>query len=159
MLTQVMFEVFGKYKSAPPHAFSTGFVSEKDKDYYHRIYETLRAAAKHAIRNPPFSEWFEVWGSRFSKQGGVQGQRPVDLWFSVINVESNSDSRYPQIYMIASEAGIEMGFAVAIHEDDYYNKEIKAKNRAILPHLYQKLPDPDSEIVRRLDAQLDHMSA
>jgi hypothetical protein len=69
MLTQAVFEVFEKYKSAPRHAFSTGFVSERDKDYHNKIYETLRAAANHAIRNPPFSEWFEVWGLDFQSRG------------------------------------------------------------------------------------------
>ena len=86
----------------------------------------------------------------------MQGQRPVDLWASVINVESDIFGRYPQVYVIASSSGLEIGFGVAIHEDDYYNAEIKQRNRAIVPILYQKLPDPASAFVRELDNELEN---
>jgi hypothetical protein len=45
---------------------------------------------------------------------------------------------------------------VAIHEDDYYNAEIKQRNRAIVPILYRKLPDPTSAAVRELDSELEN---
>ena len=61
----------------------------------------------------------------------------------------------PQVYAIASEAGIELGFGVAIHESDYYNAEIKRRNRAIVPVLYNKLPNPNSELIQNSEAQLN----
>jgi hypothetical protein len=56
--------------------------------------------------------------------------------------------------MIASNNGIEMGFTVAIHEGDYYNAEIKLRNRSIVPVLYNKLPVPTSDFVQQLDEAL-----
>ena len=56
--------------------------------------------------------------------------------------------------MIASEQGFEIGFAVTIHEDDYYNATVKARQRNITPILYRKLPDPGATFVSDLDAEL-----
>lgn len=146
--------VFDKYSEAGLHAFSSGVVSEDDKDAYWRIHDSLRQAAKSAIASEQNSQWFDQWSTRFGRDGGVQGQRPVDLWASVINRESDVFGRYPQVYVIASGLGLEIGFSVAIHEDDYYKKNVKLRNRTIVPILYRKLPEFDSEFVTRLDQRL-----
>jgi hypothetical protein len=154
MITTADFQVFEKYKDAGQHAFSNNLVSEEDKDTYQRLFDEIKLAAQSSISASPYSELFESWSVRFFREGGVQGHRPVDLWVCVINRESRIFARYPQIYMIASKNGIEMGFTVAIHEGDYYDAEIKLRNRSIVPVLYNKLPVPTSDFVRQLDEAL-----
>jgi hypothetical protein len=72
----------------------------------------------------------------------------------VINVEGAVFGRCPQVYIIASGRGLEIGFAVAIHEDDYYNQRVKQKQRSVVPILNQKLPNSNSEFVASIDADL-----
>jgi hypothetical protein len=107
MLSESYFELFTKYKNSGAHAFSTGVVTDADKDLYQELFESLQDAT---------------------------GQS--------------------QVYVIASEAGFEIGFAVTIHEDDYYNASVKARQRSIIPILYRKLPDPGTTFVSNLDDEL-----
>jgi hypothetical protein len=156
MLSAANFQLFEKYKDAKDHAFSNDIVSEVDKDIYQATFTDLRNAAEQAIAKDQFAGLFRVWSARFSRDGGMQGQRPVDLWASVINEEADVFGRYPQVYVIASEHGLEVGFTVAIHEKDYYNAEVKQRNRTIVPILYQKLPEPNSEFVQNMDIALSN---
>ena len=98
---------------------------------------------------------FKFWNSRFHKSGGVQGQRPKDLWSAIINDDSELFGRYPQIYFIANELGLELGFSVAIHEADYYDEDIKVRNRLIVPILYRMFPPVDSDVVKTLSNLLE----
>lgn len=154
MITSDQLAVFDRYKDAGAHAFSRGLVSDEDKDTYQSIFASLQEAAKASIESEQFAEWFDAWHARFSRDGGVQGQRPVDLWVSIINRPPDAFGRFPQIYAIASGAGLETGFSFAVHEDDYYNLSAKQRNREIIPMLYRKLPDPDGEFVEELSAAL-----
>src|SRR5262245_58743071 len=106
MLSQAHFQLFEKYKDAGAHAFSTGIVSESDKDLYQELFISLINAAKQSIDTPPLAQKFGVLSTRFFRNGGVQGQRPVDLWASIINNDS-AFGRYPQVYVIASSEGFE----------------------------------------------------
>ncbi|WEK52448.1 MAG: HNH endonuclease signature motif containing protein [Candidatus Kaistia colombiensis] len=148
-------QVFERYRNAGSHAFSTGTVTEDDKDAYLRIFDALSSAAHIALEQNGLSSVCKTWSTRFYRNGGVQGQRPLDLWASVINQEPNSFGPFPQTYAIASEAGLELGFSVAIHEDDYYNNTVKLRNREIIPALYRKLPEPDSAVVHTLSSSLN----
>lgn len=147
MLTPEHFAVFGKYKDASAHAFSNDIVSPEDKDRYADIHTSLKDAAEFGVS---FDSGLKFWNSRFYRDGGVQGQRPKDLWSAIINKESDPLGKYPQVYLIANELGLEIGFSVAIHESDYYNEDIKIRNRAIVPVLYKMLPEADSPIIRTL---------
>ena len=142
------------HKDSGLHAFSTGVVTDADKDLYQEVFGSLQYATEQSITNTPFSQFYETRSTKFGRNGGVQGHRPVDLWSSVVNVESEVFGRCPQVYVIASELGFEIGFAVTIHEDDYHNTAIKARQRNIIPILYRKLPDPGSNIVSDLDDEL-----
>ncbi|MHA6332670.1 HNH endonuclease [Qipengyuania sp. CAU 1752] len=144
------FLVFETYKDAPGHAFSKGVVSEADKDSYERVFQHLRSAVAGAIARSPAAAELDDWNCRFGRDGGVQGQRPVDLWASIINRDSDAFSRFPQVYVIASENGVEVGFSVTIHEDDYFNAELKRKNRSIVPLVNAKLPSPTSELAQEI---------
>ena len=141
------FLVFETYRDAGGHAFAKGIVSEDDKDSYDAIFRHLKDAVAGAIAGATAPEELKDWNCRFGRDGGIQGQRPVDLWASIINTDSDAFSRFPQIYVIASEGGVELGFSVTIHEDDYFNAELKRRNRSIIPLVNAKLPDPDSPVV------------
>jgi hypothetical protein len=85
MLSLEHFQLFDKYQDAGDHAFSNDIVSETDKDLYQELFAALQEATEQSILNPPFATLFETWSAKFSRNGGMQGQRPVDLWSSVIN--------------------------------------------------------------------------
>lgn len=148
------FLVFEEYKTAGGHAFSKGLVPDDDKDRYDRVFQHLRDAVAGAVSRAPSSDDLAEWNCRFGRNGGVQGQRPVDLWASVINRESDAFSRFPQVYVIASDKGVEVGFSVSIHEDDYFNSELKRKNRSIIPIINAKLPNPESSVVLGIQSTL-----
>lgn len=148
------FLVFNRYEGAEAHAFVRGIVSEEDKDRYFEIFQLLRSSVANAMARSPSPDTLDDWSCRFHRNGGVQGQRPVDLWASIINKDSDAFSRFPQIYVIASVKGIELGFSVSIHEADYYNEILKRRNRAIIPIINSKLPAVDSAIVASIDQAL-----
>ena len=90
MLSMAHFELFEKYKNSGAHAFSTGVVTDADKDLYQQIFEALEYSTEQSIQGPQFNQWYKTWSTKFGRNGGVQGHRPLDLWSSVINVESRS---------------------------------------------------------------------
>jgi hypothetical protein len=97
MLSAASFSVFKKYKNAKSHPFFSGEVTEDDKDVYQNIFETLIASANESIVSVALGGVFTVRSARFSRDGGVQGQRPIDLWASAINKESENVGNYPQL--------------------------------------------------------------
>jgi hypothetical protein len=153
-LTTEDFHVFSTYRDVAGHAFSDRIVTEADKGSYQRIFDRLQEAVDGAVSRSPAPEGLSTWKCRFHRNGGIQGQRPVDLWASIINSDSNEFSRFPQIYVIASEIGIELGFAVTIHESDYHNQAVKRKNRSVVPMINSKLPGPDHPIAVEIDGRL-----
>ena len=56
MLSTVHFEIFEKYKNSGAHAFSTGAVTDADKDLYQQVFESLQQATDQSILNAPFAE-------------------------------------------------------------------------------------------------------
>ena len=146
--------IFERYRKAGSHAFSNNLVSEVDKDRYLEIHNSIKDVAQRAIDNSENPSEYKIKASRFYRDGGVQGQRPHDLWVSVINEESDPLGNQPQVHMIVSDLGIEMGFGVATHESEYSNLSVKIRNRAIVPVLYRKLPVSSHSIITNLDQGL-----
>ena len=54
--------------------------------------------------------------------------------------------KLPQIYVVASNRGLEIGYVVNISETDYFDYFFKLKAREILPLLYKKLPSSGLEL-------------
>lgn len=152
------FLVFETYRDEKDHAFSNNVVSESDKDSYAAIFQHLRDAVEGAIANSGTPDEFDTWICNFGRDGGAQGHRPKSLWASVINRDSEAFSKFPQAYVIASETGVEIGFSVTIHEDDYHDLPTKQKNRAIVPIINAKLPDPEGAIVSAIGRVLENES-
>ena len=143
-------ELFKKYLSSPLYAFggaaSPSIVSKDEKELYWKIFSELELACKVALKNSGYSEQFYVKAKNYSKERGVRGHRPKDLWCAIRNKNSETFNEMPQIYIIASDRGIEAGFAVSIPESDYSNMNVKMRNREIIPRINKKLPIEGPEL-------------
>ncbi len=60
----------------------------------------------------------------------------------------------PQVYLIVSHRGIELGYAAAIHYQDFSNPAFKNKVKLAAPTIYDALPDPDSDLSRTIAEKL-----
>lgn len=157
------FVVFERYKKASTNAFGSkknpkAIVSDADKEKYTRIHDCLKAIVEKAMYQMPNPESLKLKAMNYSSQYGSRGHRPVDMWMSICGVDSDDFARMPQIYIIASERGIEIGFAVSISENDYYDIEIKQRNRMIVPRIVSKLPTADSDLIEAIRVKLDSQS-
>jgi hypothetical protein len=154
------FDVFALWRDAPVNAFGSknnpGVISDQDKARYSLIYDELMQAAevaKLSISNP---ETIELKAMNYSHQYGSRGHRPVDVWVSLCGAGSEDFARMPQVYMIASERGLELGFAISINEDDYHDPSVKSRNRTIVPLINRKLPNPSDDEAVMLADELEH---
>lgn len=145
--------VFARHVDAKAHAFSKGLVSAEDKERYWRVFKGLGEIAENVLKALKLDDFF-LYSSRFSRDGGIQGQRPKDLWWSLCHNDSVAFGNNPQIFIIANHKGIEIGFSVSINEANYYNTEIKYKNRDIIPRIIKKLPVHGSSILTALESNL-----
>ena len=144
MIKSQHIHLFEKYKDAPMFAFGSinkpSFVSDDDKMMYWEIYQYLNKATTAALRDSDKSNLFYVKAHKFSPKRGIRGHRPKDLWCAIRNNNSEVFMELPQIYVIVSERGIELGFAVSIPESDYSDLNIKLKAWRAIPIIHQKLP-------------------
>jgi hypothetical protein len=92
--------------------------------------------------------------SGFYETSGIRLQRPKDLWAALSNDESQDIVGMPQIFMIASGRGVELGFAAAIHRSQFSAAPVKAKLKRVVPPLFTAFPQPDSQIARELSEGL-----
>ncbi|MDR9812124.1 MrcB family domain-containing protein [Rhizobium hidalgonense] len=89
--------------------------------------------------------------SGFNPRAGVRGYIPKDLWFAVFPAENEDDlAGNPQLFMIASERGLEYGFAAAVHPSDFSTQSLKDKVRETAPKVFARLPKPHSNEAERV---------
>lgn len=159
MISASNFYVFEKWKNATSHAFGSqtrpSIVSAEDKSAYASIFHELMDAAQHALDSHPEASLLKLRPMGYSVEYGSRGHRPVDLWVSICRIDSETFGHFPQLYVIASERGVELGFAASIDEADYYNPEVKARNRVIVPLLNAKLPGSNDPVSKALNLLLD----
>ncbi len=152
------FYVFEKWLKAPPYAFGgkneEGVVPAEEKEAYWRIFSELQEVAKAALEGHPYSEQLKLRPKLYSRTRGSRGHRPTDLWVSICAKSADAFGYMPQIYVIASVNGLELGFAASISEDDYYDAETKVRNRTLIPFINSKLPLRTESIVSQIDNQL-----
>jgi len=152
------FQVFEKWKNAPSNAFgsknNSGVISDEDKARYSLIYTELMNAAENARSKVNKPDSIELKSMNYSHQYGSRGHRPVDVWVSLCGKGSEDFARMPQVYMIASERGLEIGFAISINEDDYHDQSVKSRNRTIVPLINRKLPNSKDELALMIDKSL-----
>ncbi|MFT9027245.1 HNH endonuclease [Acetobacter indonesiensis] len=151
------FYVFPKWREAPTGAFGIenrpAVVPPEDKEAYWHIYSELLEAAKSAIAGVPDDDLF-VRPKSYSLERGSRGHRPVDLWVSICGQGAKAFGFMPQIYAIASGRGLEVGFAASIPESDYFDPASKSRNRALVPLINSRLPNPTSPAALSLAALL-----
>jgi hypothetical protein len=152
------FYVFEKWKEAPEYAFGSknkpSIVPSEDKAAYDRIFSELSHAADNTIATWPSGSRFLQRPMNFSPKFGSRGHRPVDLWVSICGFDSKAFGYMPQVYAIASDRGLEVGFAASIDEADYHDASVKARNRLTVPLVNSKLPSPGSATVQKLEGLL-----
>jgi hypothetical protein len=126
---------------------------EEDKAAYGRINNTL-GQILHRVLSA--SQHRAVLDScltlGFSPRGGVRGNRPKDLWCAVF--AKNAVVYMPQVYLIASLRGIELGFAAGIHPRDFSNATFKSKVKEVVPMIFDLLPQPDDTESQRFEEAL-----
>lgn len=156
---QAAFEVFAKWRDAPANAFGSknnpGVISDQDKSRYNLIFDELMEAATTAKMGLAKPETIELKSMNYSHQYGSRGHRPVDVWVSLCGAGSEDFAKMPQVYMIASERGLELGFAISISEDDYHDQLVKSRNRTIVPLINRKLPSSTDERTVNLAKELE----
>jgi hypothetical protein len=149
------FYVFPKWKVAPEHAFGSrtkpSIVPPEDKAAYGAIFDELMAAAAGAPSALASPDAVTLKPMNFSPEYGSRAHRPIDLWVSICGADASVLGHMPQVYAIASDRGLEVGFAVSIDEADYHDVRVKARNRLTVPLLNAKLPGPDEPVAQALD--------
>ncbi len=156
MIDRQSIALFERYRDAPAYAFGSknkeSIVPAEDKDAYWTIFEELVASCEKAVDRLGLGDrLFVKPRSSYSRQKGARGHRPKDLRCAVRNLGSSAFNEMPQIYIIASDRGIEIGFAVSIAESDYHDQDVKHQNREIIPQIHRKLP-VSGPAVDQLDA-------
>lgn len=153
------FYVFDKWHSAPEFAFGKknqpGVVPLEDREAYWRVYLDLNECADEARRSSLSPDVLVVHPKQYSRGRGSRGHRPVDLYVSICGAAAGTLGWYPQVYAIASQRGLEVGFAASISEEDYFDQDVKARNRAIVPFINGKLPEAGDPLVSELDGVLE----
>ncbi len=91
----------------------------------------------------------------FNLGSGVRGAVPKDLWFGIY-AKANADlfAGSPQLFMIVSGRGVELGFAPSTHPSGFSDSSIKAKVRAAAPKIYDLMPESGSATAQELEDSL-----
>lgn len=145
--------VLGRFPRASANAWSE-VLTEDDRNAYRRVHRALAQIAERAVeRFPGRLESVRDPGG-FHERSGVRNQRPKDLWCALVNPDSDIYVGMPQIFMIASGRGIELGFGPAIHRRDFSDAGVKKKLRAAVPTLFRLFPAPESQLARATEERL-----
>ena len=94
MIKEEDINLFRKYEIAPEQAFGgrvspPSIVTAEEKEHYWTIYNDIIDSCERALINSNFNNDFYIKSSKHSKERGVRGNRPKDLWCAVRN--NNSD--------------------------------------------------------------------
>lgn len=155
MISTLDYSVFKDHADKSGHAFGSknknATVTVEDREKYWRIYENLNEAANAALKGHEDKKRLFVRRKNYSRERGSRGHRPVDLWVSICAVGAEAFGHMPQIYAIASQRGLEIGFAASIAEDDYFDPAAKERNRTVIPFINSKLPQSTEDVIVSLD--------
>jgi hypothetical protein len=124
---------------------------------YRHIHRVLDRLGQIVVRRLGGPEDYELrLTSGFTPTSGVRGAIPKDLWFGVFRRENREGFvGNPQLFMIVSGRGVELGFAAATHPSDFSNTDIKARLREAAPRIYSLLPAPASSEARSVGQALN----
>lgn len=88
-------------------------------------------------------------------RSGVRGWLPKDVWIAVYPTE-NKDALAgnPQLFIIASERGLELGYGASVSPADFSNTHAKNAIRKAAPLIFDALPRPGSEESKALSEKI-----
>jgi MrcB-like, N-terminal domain/AAA domain (dynein-related subfamily) len=143
--------VLGRYEHAAQGAWMN--MPEADKNAYlriHRSLEQILASTRAELSSELSLDQCLTLG--FSPTGGGRGNRPKDLWCAIF--PRDAEAYMPQVYLIISHRGVELGYAAAIHPSDFSNQDFKRKLKQLAPRIFDALPDPTSTEVHELSKKI-----
>jgi MoxR-like ATPase len=147
--------VLSKYEYAPQGAWTT--MPTDDKSAYRRIHVGLQQILASALSGlADGSSLDKCLTLGFNPNGGVRGNRPKDLWCAVF--PRGAEAYMPQVYLIVSHRGVELGYAAAIHPKDFSNADFKSKLKSLAPRIFDALPDPALGTIKQLSETLTQQS-
>ncbi len=145
------FRTLSQYEFAGQGAWTT--MPETDKDVYRKIHARLDQILEETFSKISDSADFDSCTTLgFNINSGVRGNRPKDLWCAVF--PRGGEAYMPQVYLIVSPRGIELGYAAAIHHRDFSDPAFKAKLRELAPRVFDALPSPDGETAESISNAL-----
>jgi len=145
--------VLGKYPQVPDNAWSD-VLTEEDREAYRRVHRALTKIADDTSERFSGRLKSVPTPGGFYEKSGVRNQRPKDLWCALINPDSADYVGMPQIFMIASSRGVELGFSPAIHTSQFSNASVRKNLRRAIPTLFKLFPDADGPLVAEIQASL-----
>ena len=145
------FKIFSKYIDVSYNSW-TKILDEEARAAYIQTNEILKSIVQKTVGSQKDFKYLIT--SNFYPKGGVRNNRPKDLWCSIINKDSERFVNMPQIFMIASHKGIELGFSASIHPSDFSDQSVKKKLKEVIPSLFKLIPSSKSRIIKKLKEDL-----
>jgi MoxR-like ATPase len=126
---------------------------EADKEAYRKIHNRLDQILSATLTAYPGASLLDkTLTPGFTLASGVRLNRPKDLWCALF--PKSAETMMPQVYLIVSHRGVEVGYAAAIHPRDFSNEQFKTKLRLFSPEIFDALPDPTSAAAQQLSAEI-----
>lgn len=151
VITGLDCSILGKYPNAPPRSWAE-VLTENDRSAFVRIHRAIKEVVDSAASR--HTEFTASTTSGFFEASGIRLQRPKDLWGALSNQDSKSVIGMPQIFVIASGRGVEVGFAAAIHRGQFSSADVKSKLQEAVPRLFDAFPTPDNALAKELSARV-----
>lgn len=132
-------------------------LTDAERNAYIRVSSALKDVGEVVLATLGEADYELKLTAGFNLGSGVRGWIPKDLWFGIYAKE-NADKFVgnPQLFMIVSERGVELGFAPSTHPSGFSDASIKKKMRAAAPKIFDLMPErgsgPASELTSALDA-------
>ncbi len=146
------FKVFSQYKKVSYNSWSE-LLSEDDRNVYINTNNLLTKIVQKTLGNN--SDFKYLTTSNFFPKGGIRNNRPKDLWCSIVNKDSENFVNMPQVFMIVSWRGVELGFSASIHPSDFSDQSVKKKLKKVIPSLFKLIPDSSSNIINSLKYEIN----
>lgn len=130
-------------------------LSDEERNAYIRITSALNNVGQAALAVLGEDYHLKLTAG-FNLGSGVRGYIPKDLWFGIYAKE-NADKFVgnPQVFMIVSGRGVEVGFSASTHPSGFSASSIKTKMRAAAPKIFDLMPEPGSGLANQLSQALD----
>jgi hypothetical protein len=147
-ITANQISTLARYRDAGLGAWTT--MPEDDRNVYREIHGFLGELAQAVAGDG----WTAALTSGFSPKSGIRGNRPKDLWCALLRGDSKPYPFNPQVFVIVSDRGVELGFSAAAHDRDFSNAELKSQKRNALPKLFSSFPSGDAPVIASLEGSL-----